>query len=166
MMRQTKRTTNTGMAIAALLGLASTGCSICPSPYDMDYSAFGTATPRADMRCGRVGSIFSDPNASGSMVAPSETIVEPDAEVVAPASHSQAVHQHPSHSRAARRANSAPLRKASAWQSPESAELYREASNRGEVIVGEVTIEDVVIESTELEAAEIDGVEIGDIGPQ
>lgn len=117
-MRQTKRTTNTGMAIAALLGLASTGCSICPSPYDMDYSAFGTATPRADMRCGRVGSIFSDPNASGSMVAPSESIVEPDVEVVAPASHTQAAHQPSSRGKAARRGTSVPLRQASAWQSP------------------------------------------------
>ena len=49
------------LSAALLTSTGLSGCSICPSPYDMDYSAFGTATPRADMRVGRVGSIFSDP---------------------------------------------------------------------------------------------------------
>lgn len=37
------------------------GCTLCPSPYDADYGGYVTKTPRADMRQGRVGSIFSDP---------------------------------------------------------------------------------------------------------
>ncbi|MEI8210909.1 MAG: hypothetical protein WCI02_02075 [Planctomycetota bacterium] len=49
------------LSAALLMSTGLTGCSICPSPYDMDYSAFGSVTPRTDMRVGRVGSIFSDP---------------------------------------------------------------------------------------------------------
>lgn len=50
-----------GIAATLLASATLSGCSICSSPHDMDYTAFGTATPRSDMRCGRVGSIFSDP---------------------------------------------------------------------------------------------------------
>ena len=45
----------------ALWFSSSLGCSICPSPYDYDYGAYGTKTPRTDMRHGRVGSVLSDP---------------------------------------------------------------------------------------------------------
>jgi hypothetical protein len=50
-----------GIAATFLANATLSGCSICSSPHDLDYSAYGTATPRSDMRCGRVGSIFSDP---------------------------------------------------------------------------------------------------------
>lgn len=51
--------------LALLLSIFG-GCSICPSPYDYDYGAYGTKTPRSDMRHGRVGSLFSDPRYVGS----------------------------------------------------------------------------------------------------
>lgn len=45
------------------LVLGTIGCSMCCGPYDYDYPNFGGIHPRADQRYGRVGSIFSDPNA-------------------------------------------------------------------------------------------------------
>ncbi|MFK7767892.1 MAG: hypothetical protein AB8B55_11775 [Mariniblastus sp.] len=45
----------------ATVGLA--GCSMCCGPYDYDYPAFGGVNPRVDQRHGRLGSVFSDPNA-------------------------------------------------------------------------------------------------------
>lgn len=59
--------------VAILVVGHAAGCSICPSPYDYDYAAFGTKTPRADMRNGRVGSIFSDPGVDGYAVHASHT---------------------------------------------------------------------------------------------
>lgn len=42
------------------------GCTICRQPYLDDYVAFGSSTPRVDMKRGRVGSPFSDPNLLGA----------------------------------------------------------------------------------------------------
>lgn len=44
--------------------LSTFGCSMCCGPYDYDYSNFGGKHQRVDPRYGRVGSIFSDPNAN------------------------------------------------------------------------------------------------------
>ncbi len=44
---------------------SSLGCSICANPFDQDYVTYGSRTPRQDMRCGRVGSPFSDPALNG-----------------------------------------------------------------------------------------------------
>ncbi|MCE3015829.1 MAG: hypothetical protein ACK56W_02310 [Pirellula sp.] len=44
------------------------GCTICCQPYLDDYVAFGSSTPRVDMKHGRVGSPFSDPNLIGEVV--------------------------------------------------------------------------------------------------
>ncbi len=50
-----------------LLGLmsSSVGCALCSSPYDYDYVTYGGKTPRDNMRCGRVGSPFSDARVAG-----------------------------------------------------------------------------------------------------
>jgi hypothetical protein len=55
-------------ALGALLAisLTTTGCSICCNPYVDDYVTFGSRTPRTDMKHGRVGSIFSDPQLVGT----------------------------------------------------------------------------------------------------
>ena len=46
------------------LVLATTvGCAICCSPEDYTYSTFGGKYERVDPAYGRVGSIYSDPNA-------------------------------------------------------------------------------------------------------
>ena len=37
----------------------ATGCSMCCSPYDNDYAAYGGIRPRGDMQYGRVGSVFA-----------------------------------------------------------------------------------------------------------
>lgn len=47
--------------ISATVG--ATGCNMCCGPYDYDYPTYGGKFTRADARYGRVGSIFSDPNA-------------------------------------------------------------------------------------------------------
>ena len=44
--------------------LSTFGCSMCCGPYDYDYSNFGGKHQRVDPSYGRVGSIFSDPNAN------------------------------------------------------------------------------------------------------
>jgi hypothetical protein len=44
------------------------GCTICCQPYLDDYVAFGSSTPRVDMKRGRVGSPFSDPSLTGDVV--------------------------------------------------------------------------------------------------
>jgi hypothetical protein len=60
--------------------LVSSGCSLCCSPYLDDYSAFGSRTPRIDMKHGRVGSILSDPNLVGRPTIEAEpTINDPHA---------------------------------------------------------------------------------------
>jgi hypothetical protein len=47
--------------------LTAPGCTICCQPYLDDYVAFGSSTPRVDMKNGRVGSPFSDPNVQGAL---------------------------------------------------------------------------------------------------
>jgi hypothetical protein len=61
-----------GSSIFALL-FSSLGCSICSNPFDHDFVAFGSRTPRMDMRHGRVGSPFSDPALGGG---PTNDVVE------------------------------------------------------------------------------------------
>ena len=41
-----------------------TGCAICCSPEDYTYATFGGKYERVDPSYGRVGSIYSDPNAT------------------------------------------------------------------------------------------------------
>lgn len=48
------------------VSLGSIGCTTCCSPHDYDYPTFGGKHPRVDPSYGRVGSIFSDPNATMS----------------------------------------------------------------------------------------------------
>ena len=43
--------------------LSTIGCSMCCGPFDFDYPNYGGKHQRVDPRYGRVGSIFSDPNA-------------------------------------------------------------------------------------------------------
>ena len=57
------------LTIAALLltlSFSASGCSLCCSPHTEDYVAFGSRTPRMDMKHGRVGSILSDPQLMGN----------------------------------------------------------------------------------------------------
>ncbi len=44
--------------LMAAISMAS-GCSMCCSPYDDDYAAYGGVRPRGDMQYGRVGSVFA-----------------------------------------------------------------------------------------------------------
>ena len=47
-----------------LVPLAASGCSMCCGPYDYEYPVFQNGKyVRTDPEYGRVGSIFSDPNA-------------------------------------------------------------------------------------------------------
>ena len=55
-------------AFFVTLGLSLSGCSLCCSSYLDDYAAYGSRTPRMDMKHGRVGSIFSDPQLTGSSI--------------------------------------------------------------------------------------------------
>lgn len=43
--------------------LLGSGCSMCCGVYDYDYPTYGGLIQRSDRSHGRVGSIFSDPNA-------------------------------------------------------------------------------------------------------
>ncbi|MFT7629341.1 MAG: hypothetical protein ACI87E_000339 [Mariniblastus sp.] len=52
----------TTIAIAAT-SLSTFGCSMCCGPYDYDYPNYGGLEERVHPDYGRVGSIFSDPNA-------------------------------------------------------------------------------------------------------
>ncbi len=55
--------------LIVLVAFQSTlGCSLCCSPYDLEYATYGTRTPRIDQQAGRVGSPFSDPELMGSVV--------------------------------------------------------------------------------------------------
>ena len=47
----------------SVIAIGTTGCSMCCGPYDFDYPNFGGKHQRVDPAYGRVGSIFSDPNA-------------------------------------------------------------------------------------------------------
>jgi len=64
-------------ALLSMLAFSASGCSLCCSPYTEDYVAFGSRTPRMDMKHGRVGSILSDPQLMGNAYSdPSSVIVE------------------------------------------------------------------------------------------
>ncbi|XZE32645.1 hypothetical protein SH501x_003400 [Pirellulaceae bacterium SH501] len=59
---RTKRFTRPRPFAWGLLVIAfAPGCSICCQPYLDDYVAFGSRVPRTNMKQGRVGSPFSDP---------------------------------------------------------------------------------------------------------
>jgi hypothetical protein len=51
-----------GLMLLGVGIVSAPGCTICCQPYLDDYVAFGSSTPRVDMKHGRVGSPFSDPN--------------------------------------------------------------------------------------------------------
>ena len=52
-------------AFMALSLISPIGCALCCSPFDPDFVTYGGKTPRVDMRHGRVGSNFSDPQFVG-----------------------------------------------------------------------------------------------------
>ena len=52
------------IAIFTLTMGTTFGCSMCCGPYDYDYPNFGGKHQRSNPSYGRVGSIFSDPNAN------------------------------------------------------------------------------------------------------
>lgn len=58
-----------GVLILVVVLVTTPGCTICCQPYLDDYVAFGSRTPRSDMKNGRVGSPFSDPNIQGTVIA-------------------------------------------------------------------------------------------------
>ena len=63
----------------ALLGvfaliLASTGCALCPSPFDYDYNAYGGTWDREERCRGRVGSAFEP---AESRLVPVKSKAEP-----------------------------------------------------------------------------------------
>ena len=59
--------------------MLSSGCALCYTPYDYQYSAFGGVQEREDRVQGRVGSILSDPMwQSGEMPGLSEEPAESD----------------------------------------------------------------------------------------
>ena len=53
------------LLVLALIGSGTFGCSMCCGPYDFDYPTFGGRHERVNRSYGRVGSVFSDPNATG-----------------------------------------------------------------------------------------------------
>ena len=69
-----------GLAVIVCCGL--TGCSMCCGPYDYHYPAFGGKHQRVDPTSGRVGSVFSDPNATFGPAADSN--LEPHPAIEAP----------------------------------------------------------------------------------
>lgn len=75
-----------GLVLLGASIVTAPGCTICCQPYLDDYVAFGSSTPRVDMKRGRVGSPFSDPNLLGSNVHESSldvngVVSDPDAEL-------------------------------------------------------------------------------------
>ena len=55
------------------------GCRMCCGPYDYDYPNFSENYQRVDPTYGRVGSIFSDPNASFTGDSPDSNLApQPD----------------------------------------------------------------------------------------
>ena len=68
------------LAVIVCCGL--TGCSSCCGPYDYHYPTFGGKHQRVDPTNGRVGSVFSDPNATFG--PSSDSNLEPHPAVEAP----------------------------------------------------------------------------------
>lgn len=53
------------MGLIVIVGAVSAvGCSLCCAPNDYDYPTYGGKHQRVNPAYGRVGSVFSDPNAS------------------------------------------------------------------------------------------------------
>lgn len=67
------------LLVVGLLLFPGVGCTICASPHDREYAAFGGRLPRTDMCHGRVNSIFSDPGV-GTAVGDEEVIYQSDIE--------------------------------------------------------------------------------------
>lgn len=69
--------------------LATSGCALCPPGYLEDYAAVGGKWQRSDPACGRVGSIFSDPNSTYHESDGGETVYDTtvDNAVVTPESY-------------------------------------------------------------------------------
>ena len=53
------------------------GCSMCCGPYDYDYPNFGGKHQRTNPSYGRVGSIFSDPNADSFGPSADSNLAQP-----------------------------------------------------------------------------------------
>lgn len=74
-----------------MLGLviACPGCALCPPGYLDDYAAVGGVWQRSDPACGRVGSIFSDPNSTYHGDEEGRVVYDTpvDGEVVTPETH-------------------------------------------------------------------------------
>ena len=68
--------------VAVIVCCGLTGCSSCCGPYDYHYPAFGGKHQRVDPTHGRLGSVFSDPNATFGPSADSN--LEPHPEIEAP----------------------------------------------------------------------------------
>lgn len=62
--------------VGCLALLATTGCSMCASPYDCSYAAYGGRIQRVDRVHGRVGSIL-DPSAGQLGAAPGTSMLVP-----------------------------------------------------------------------------------------
>jgi len=58
----------------ATLSVGSLGCSMCCGPFDYDYPVYGGKFERVDSSYGRVGSIFSDPNAPDDGPSPDSNL--------------------------------------------------------------------------------------------
>ena len=56
------------------LSVGSLGCSMCCGPFDHDYPVYGGKFERVDSSYGRVGSIFSDPNAPDKGLSPDSNL--------------------------------------------------------------------------------------------
>lgn len=52
------------LLFVTLICVSMFGCSMCCGPYDFDYPTFGGKYQRTNPSYGRVGSVFSDPNAN------------------------------------------------------------------------------------------------------
>ena len=57
--------------------LSTFGCSMCCGPFDFDYPNMGGKHERVDPQYGRVGSIFSDPNAGYMGPSADSNLTEP-----------------------------------------------------------------------------------------
>jgi len=58
----------------ATLSVGSLGCSMCCGPFDYDYPVYGGKFERVNSSYGRVGSIFSDPNAPDDGPSPDSNL--------------------------------------------------------------------------------------------
>ena len=66
------------LAVIVCCGL--TGCSMCGGPYDYHYPTFGGKHQRTNPTHGRLGSLFSDPNATLGPSSDSNLVPHPAVE--------------------------------------------------------------------------------------